>query len=577
MTASPPSGDGAIILPSGGGTTGELLRATDWSATALGPAASWPASLKAIVRMMLATRQPTCLFWGPHLINLYNDGFIGLLGEKHPRAMGQPARECWSDAWPVVGQLLTNVVERGEAVLFEQMKIPIVRRGRLEDAWWNYSYSPLFDDAGTIAGVLVVATETTAEVAGRHSLEAARVEADVAREKLHALFLQAEAASGAKDEFLAMVSHELRNPLNAILGWSRLLSSGTRQPSQMEKGLEIIERNAKAQAKLIDEILDVSRITSGKVLLELRNVHLSSVIQSAVDSIRPAAEAKAVRLVWSAAEGSVDLIADEDRLHQVVWNLLTNAVKFTDPGGEVRITTERDGANVAIRVADTGQGIPPSLLPFVFDRFRQGDASTTKHHAGLGLGLAIVRSLVALHGGTVSAHSEGPGRGALFEIVLPLRAVEPVAPVAPLAVGDSGPAPASGAGATSLAGTRVLVVDDEDDARELVATVLQRAGAQVTAVGSVAAAMAVLASTPITVVVSDIGMPTEDGHTLAQRMRADASSAIRAVPALALTAYARAEERQRALNAGFQEHLSKPFRPDLLIRSVAALASRRHL
>ena len=645
---------------------------------------------------MLGTRQATCLFWGPELINLYNDGFIPLLGEKHPSAMGQRARECWSDAWPVVGGLLAGVVTEGKAVLFEEMLIPIVRRGCLEDAWWNYSYSPLFDDGGTIAGVLVVATETTGEVAGRKQLEAAKLEAELARQELQGVFMQtplpmallkgpdhrftlvnepyralvardvrgralaeafteeevgyylpfldrvyetgepvslqeaflrlvdpsgaaveryidvgyhpyrdaagqvtgilaiihdvtskvaartheselrqvAEAANRAKDEFLATVSHELRNPLNAILGWSRLLST-SRKPGRLERGLAIIEKNAWAQAKLIDDILDVSRITSGKVVLDLRRVQFANVIKNAVESIRPAAAAKGIRLALDLADTTVEFVADEDRLQQIVWNLLSNAVKFTPPGGEVRIAAAtRGGSCVSIRVEDTGKGIAAELLPYVFDRFRQGDASTTKRHGGLGLGLAIVRHLVELHGGTVNASSAGEGRGAVFEVVLPIPAVAPRAPAPQASPVGEELLPPRAISVDSLGGVHVLVVDDEEDARELLANVLQEAGAVATVASSVAEALAVLATTAISVIVSDVGMPIEDGYTLLRRLRADARVAVRQIPALALTAYARPEDRQRAMGAGFQEHAAKPVDPDVLVSTVAALVGR---
>jgi signal transduction histidine kinase/CheY-like chemotaxis protein len=680
----------------GGGAAGDVLRAVDWSQNPLGAIAQWPLSLKASVRAMLATRQATCLFWGSELINLYNDGFIPLLGEKHPAAMGQRARDCWSDAWPVVGGLLADVVSQGKAVLFEEMLIPIVRRGRLEDAWWNYSYSPLFDDDGAIAGVLVVATETTGEVSGRKQLEAAKLDAELARQELQAVFMQAplpmallkgpehlftlvnepyralvardvrgrtlaeafteeeagyyrpfldgvygtgravalqeaflrlvdpdgtaverhidvgyhpyrdaaghvtgvlaiihdvtskvaartheselrkaaEAANRAKDEFLATVSHELRNPLNAMLGWSRLLAV-SHEPGRLEKGLAIIERNARAQAKLIDDILDVSRITSGKVLLELQRVQLANVIKNAIESIRPAAAAKGIRLVLDLADTTVEFVADEDRLQQIVWNLLSNAVKFTPAAGEVRVAASTTtSSSVSIRVEDTGKGIAAELLPYVFDRFRQGDASTTKRHSGLGLGLAIVRHLVELHGGTVSARSAGEGRGAVFEVVLPIPAVAPRGPTAeasPVGKEISRPRTVT---TDSLAGIHVLVVDDEHDARDLLATVLQEAGAVVTTASSVAEALAILATIAISVVVSDVGMPVEDGYTFLRRLRAEAPVALRKIPALALTAYARAEDRQRATSAGFQEHATKPVDPDVLVSTVAALVGR---
>ena len=269
-------------------------------------------------------------------------------------------------------------------------------------------------------------------------------------------------------------------------------------------------------------------------------------------------------------------MADQERLQQIVWNLLSNAVKFTPAGGEVRISAAaKEGASVSIRVEDTGKGIAAELLPYVFDRFRQGDTSTTKRHGGLGLGLAIVRHLVELHGGTVSARSAGEGRGAVFEIVLPIAALSPRTPtpeeVSPPSELVSRPRAVT---AESLAGVHVLVVDDEADARELLAAALQEAGAFVTAAASVAEALAVVATTAISVVVSDVGMPVEDGYTFLRRLRAEAPVALRQIPALALTAYARAEDRQRATSAGFQEHAAKPIDPDVLVSTVAALVGR---
>lgn len=680
-------------LPSGG-AAGDLLRETDWAATPLGPMRQWPLSLLTMVRALLSTRQATCLFWGPELINLYNDGFVPLLGEKHPQAMGKRARECWSDAWPVVGDMLADVLSRGRAVLFEEMLVPIVRTGRLEDAWWNYSYSPAYDDQGSIAGVLVVATEVTAEVAARKQLEAARFQAELARQELHALFMQvplplallegsehrfvlvnapyralvsrdvlnrslsevfsddesahyrpfldrvyqsgeavrlheapfrtldvdgvlkerfidvgyhpyldaegtvrgvlaiihdvtdkvaartreselrhsAEAANLAKDEFLAIVSHELRNPLNAILGWARLLV-GNSDPARTEKGLAVIERNAKAQAKLIEGILDMSRIVSGKVVLELRRVRLASVIQNAAESVRPAAAAKDIQLILDLDRAHLDFIADEHRLQQVVWNLLSNAVKFTGPGGHVRIRAGQLHSQVSIRVEDTGAGITADLLPHVFDRFRQGDASTTKRHGGLGLGLAIVRHLVELHGGTVKAQSDGVGRGASFEILLPIRAVEPRVPASTAAPLDDPNDRLPDTEAELLTGVRVLVVDDEDDARDLVATVLEQSGAIVSTAASAAEAIATLASTSVAAIISDIGMPLVDGYSLVQHLRSAAPDPMKNIPAIALTAYARAEDRKRAMQAGFQEHVPKPVDPEALVALVAALVA----
>jgi CheY-like chemotaxis protein len=301
-------------------------------------------------------------------------------------------------------------------------------------------------------------------------------------------------------------------------------------------------------------------------------VQLSNVVYNAVESIRPAAEAKQIRIDVTLEEMNVDFIADEDRLQQVVWNLLSNAVKFTPSGGEVRVNARRESSRISIRVEDSGVGIAPAFLPHVFERFRQHDASTTKRFAGLGLGLAIVRHLVELHGGTVEARSEGVGHGSSFEVSLPIRAIEPRREGASMPARGATPiSEAHKIAKDTLEGVHVLVVDDEDDARDLLMTVFRDAGAAVTEASSAAVAMAVLASSSISVIVSDIGMPSVDGYTFIQRVRSE-TTARRDVPALALTAFARAEDRKRAVAAGFQEHVAKPVDPVVLVNKVAVLA-----
>jgi signal transduction histidine kinase/CheY-like chemotaxis protein len=549
----------------GGGIAGGLVRALDWKSTSLGAPRDWPLALVSQVRTMLATAQPMCIFWGPQLVNLYNDGFLPILGEKHPLAMGQGAKECWGEAWPVVGQQLLRA-QQGECVFNEEVLVPIARAGCVADAWFNYSYSPLFDDDGQSNGVLVICTEVTSGVTARKQLEALAIQQSTARKQAEALREQAEAASRAKDDFLATVSHELRTPLNAILGWAGILTQpGGR--ARIERALPIIERNARAQARIIDDILDVSRVISGKLMLSPTAIDVAGVIGHAVDSVRPAAVAKGVRLHVETNVGS-PWIADADRLQQIVWNLVSNAVKFTPTGGQVSVRAHEDSQQLRIVVTDTGKGIPPSFLPYVFDRFRQGDASATRHHGGLGLGLAIVRHLVELHGGVVTARSRGESFGATFEAVLPRRAIETFEP--PLsdsdAVSASEPPPGDRA---SLHDVVVLVLDDERDARELAAVVLEDAGATVVQSGDVTAALSALRETSVSAIVSDIGMPGEDGFSFLSRVRADAS--MRFVPALALTAFARAEDRRQALAAGFQRHLAKPIQPDKLVAAVAAL------
>ena len=269
----------------GGGAAGSLIRELDWTRTSLGSPRSWPTALVAHVRAMLATHQPMCIFWGPELVNLYNDGFLPILGEKHPAAMGQRAEDCWREAWPIVGPQLLRAMQ-GECIFNEEVLVPIARGGRIDDAWFNYSYSPLFDDGGSSAGVLVICTEITNEVRARKEIEALAVQQATARKQAEISRNQAETASRAKDDFLASVSHELRTPLNAILGWSTILE----QPGghdRIDRAIPIIQRNARAQAKIIDDILDVSRIISGKLLLNPTPIDIASVIHAAVDSVRP--------------------------------------------------------------------------------------------------------------------------------------------------------------------------------------------------------------------------------------------------------------------------------------------------
>jgi signal transduction histidine kinase len=384
---------------------------------------------------------------------------------------------------------------------------------------------------------------------------------------------RAEEASRAKDEFLAVVSHELRTPLNAILGWSRLLRAGGLDPARVGQAIEVIDRNAEAQAQLIEDLLDISRITSGKLRIQLRPVDLGEVVEAALDVVRPSAEVKGIRLQATVDASAGPLVGDPDRLQQVVWNFLTNAVKFTPKGGRVWVRVRPVDSYVEIEVGDDGAGIAPSFLPHVFERFRQAEGGASRSHGGLGLGLAIVKSLVELHGGTVEARSDGPGKGATFVARLP---------VAPLRVGDAGrPAvhprargEAPGfARPSQLAGARVLVVEDDPDGRELIATVLAQCGAEVTTAGSAAEAFELIMESRFDALVSDIGMPGEDGYVLIRRVRAMAGEGGR-TPAVALTAFARSEDRTHALAAGFDLHVAKPVEPAELVLVLARLVER---
>ena len=377
----------------------------------------------------------------------------------------------------------------------------------------------------------------------------------------------AERTNQLKDDFLATLSHELRTPLSAILGWAQVLRRGTRDQADLHRGLQSIERNARAQAQLIEDLLDMSRITSGKVLLDLQTIVPASIIASAIETLRPAADAKHIAIHSNIASDAGRITGDPSRIQQVIWNLLSNALKFTPQGGRVEIGVRREASRLAITVSDNGVGIKKDFLPHVFDRFRQADASTTRRHGGLGLGLAIVKHLVEQHGGTVTVSSAGDMQGASFTVRLPLGTR--TAPARP----KGGDLPAS----HDLRGVTVLLVDDEADARELTARILRDSNAEVHGAGNVAQALQLLDQVHPHVLVSDIGMPDADGFDLLAQIRAHASSDAARLPALALTAFAQPQDRQRALASGFQAWVSKPLDPAELLAAVAQLAATRSL
>ena len=402
----------------------------------------------------------------------------------------------------------------------------------------------------------------------------AREEAEQSAAEKERLYREAQESSRLKDEFLATVSHELRTPLTAILGWAHMLRTGQYSGDSALKAFETIERNARAQSQLIDDLLDVSRIVTGKLRIDVRPLDPNSFIEAAIEAVRPAAEAKGVRLQKIMDTGTVSVSGDPVRLQQVVWNLLSNAVKFTRRGGKVQVRMERVNSHVEIAVSDTGAGISPEFLPHVFDRFRQADMGTTRRYGGMGLGLAIVRHLVELHGGSVSAESAGEGQGSTFTVLLPVAPVyqaeasgERVHPAAR----DTMP---SFDCAERLDGLRVLVVDDEPDTRELLKAGLGQCGAEVAAAGSAAEALAAISSGAPDLLISDIGMPEEDGYELIRRVRELPAEGGGKVPAIALTAYARTEDRLHALRAGYEMHVPKPVEMAELVTVAASLARR---
>lgn len=451
---------------------------------------------------------------------------------------------------PEIPARIRRVFETGKPAEVRAAPVRITRDGVESVTYWDSVNLPIYDTSGAIEGVMTFDLDVTDAVNARRELE--RV-------------------SRAKDEFLATMSHELRTPLNAIHGWSSILRRKPRQESTLERGLEVIERNAKAQTRLVNDLLDMSRIISGKLDLKLIKIEVFPLILCAAEVIRPAADAKGVRLVVDVDPSVGEMMADPDRLQQIVWNLLSNAVRFTPKGGCVTLTGDRAATGISIRVEDTGIGIAPEHLLHIFERFRQVDSSTTRAHGGLGLGLAIVRYLVEAHGGTVEGRSEGIGHGSEFSVRLPIRAVNTakveIEPVESRP-GDAVDEPVSSA---SLVNVRVLVVDDDADSRELVGMVLQGAGAQVTAVASAPEAFEALhAHGPFEIILSDIGMPEADGYSLMRSLRASGAN----VPAIALTAYARTEDAQRAKSAGFQAHLAKPVDTGRLIEAVRTWSSQ---
>jgi PAS domain S-box-containing protein len=590
---------------SGGGVTGEIMRSIDWAQTPVGPIETWSISLRTAVGILLHSRHPMFLWWGPELTQFYNDAYLPSFGvEKHPAAMGGRGRETWPEIWSIIGPKIDDVMSRGESTWDEDALVPILRNGKIEDVYWTYGYSPVFDDAGDVGGVLVVCTETTERVLAAQREQVALAEAELERSRILRLFAEApagicivrgpglvieftneeychlvgrselvgkqllealpelkeqgvderlrdvmrsgetfigresrvandggvpgprerfftfiwsplrepngvvdsvsmfafdvtdqviarrkaedlavqleravvsehtarqtaEVANQAKDDFLATVSHELRTPLTAMLGWARMLIDGKISPSKREHALTVIERNAVAQARLIDDLLDVSRIIAGNMRLHFAAVDIARVVESAIDSVRPALDAKSIELHTAMGPVMSSVVGDPNRLQQVVWNLLVNAAKFTHKGGRVQVTLKCHTLHVELRIDDNGRGISADFLPRVFDRFRQAETGHSRSPGGLGLGLAISRHLVELHRGSLDAYSEGEGRGSSFVLTLPLAPVVK----APIPRSTTSGEP-DFEDRKELEGLRVLVVDDEQDARERTTSIL---------------------------------------------------------------------------------------------------------
>ena len=513
------------------------------------------------------------------IITSWNAGAQRIFGYTAEEAIGKPVTMLIPLDHPDEEPTILARLRKGERI--EHYETVRVRKdGRHIDI--SLTVSPIKGPNGQIVGASKIARDITDQRNARKALDAAyaaanraRSEAEQAAAEKERLYQKAEESSRLKEEFLATISHELRTPLSAILGWTRMLRLGQLSEEDHVKALDTIERNARAQAQLIDDLLDVSRIVTGKLRMDVRPSDPNSFIDAAVEAVRPAAEAKGVRVQKVMDTGTVVIPGDPVRLQQVIWNLLSNAIKFTPRGGHVQIRSERVNSHLEIVVSDTGQGIAPDFLPHVFDRFRQADQKTSRQHGGMGLGLAIVRHLVELHGGVVLAASEGLGHGATFTVQLPITPVYQV----DTSGGRVHPAardllPAHEA-TDRLDGLTILVVDDEPDTRELLRRGLEYCGATVRLAGSAAAALKALDEQVPDVMISDIGMPGSDGYELIRQIRHRETENGRHVAAIALTAYTRVEDRLHALRAGYDMHVPKPVELTELCAVAVSLTRRK--
>lgn len=504
-----------------------------------------------------------------HIVRHVNAAFSRLVGKQATELVGRPFAEAVPEGEEnKCLSLFDRVYYTGTPeILVEQ------EHSQTPPVYWSYSVWAIRGANERPVGVMIQVSDATEMATFRRQVMAMNEQLLLSATRQHELTETAEIANRLKDQFLATLSHELRTPLTSIVGWSEMLGNPQLDPATSIRAIETIRRNARMQVQMIDDLLDVSRIISGKLRLSVQSIDLSAIIIAAVDTARPAAEAKEIELQLQLDSAAWQVSGDPDRLQQAAWNLISNAVKFTPQGGRVLVRLERVASHVEITVSDTGKGIAPEFLPHVFDRFRQADATNTRAHSGLGLGLAIVRQLVELHGGTVRAASAGEGLGATFTVSLPLVAVrgatndaERVPPQAStLPEFDCPP---------QLADLRVLVVDDEADTREMLQVVLESCGAQVSTANSAATALAAIREEKFDVLISDIGMPEEDGYSLIAKVRALHKEQGGSVPAAALTAYAREEDRIRTLRSGFQIHVPKPISLNELVAVVANLAGR---
>jgi len=525
-----------VVIPqlqsvfSGGGHVGELMRSHDWSSSPLGPPERWPQSLRTVVDLLLQSRFPMFVAWGPDLRFLYNDPYAEILGAKHPAALGRRFYDIWSEIWPDISPLV-DAAMNGQATYREDLPLVMNRKGYDEQTWFTFSYSPVRDETGTVAGMFCACTETTEKVLSEEQLR----EAD-----------------RRKDEFIAMLAHELRNPLAPIRTGLELIRVAGNTPDAVDRVRSMIERQVEHMVRLIDDLLDVSRITSGKIQLQREPTPLAGLLNGAIDANRGAITAKQIRLEVDLPDAACVLDVDPTRFVQVVSNLLHNATKFTDPGGFIHVSARLSGddgpapRSLLLSVADSGIGISADFLPRVFDLFTQGDRGSAQ--PGLGIGLALARRLVEMHGGRIDVRSEGAGRGSEFRIELPLSTQVPASRI-PAAV------------ERRSIECRVIVIDDNRDAASATAMLVEALGGECrTAADGECALRDIRASRP-DVVLLDIGMPGVDGYETCRRIRREFGDDIFVV---ALTGFGQEQDKARAQDAGFSAHLTKPADPAAL-------------
>ena len=674
----------------GGGETGALVRSIDWSKTPLGAIASWPGSLKTTVGTLLHSRHPMFLWWGRELIQIYNDAYVPSFGKgKHPAALGQRGEDCWQENWPIISPQIEDVMKRAQASWHDDQLVPVWRNERIEDVYWTYGYSPVFEESGSVGGTLVVCIETTPRVLAERRLRAlrslaqrtasattvdavlaaaaeifettkndipfamiyarasdgtlaiahavglsegeqsavdtacrplletpikqapidvmfiapigdgkgartnagfivfglsprltfddayrdhltqltdhlalalARIETYRAREQgmgeRERLLAELEQANRAKDEFLAMLGHELRNPLAPIVTALHLMKE--QADGNVNREQEIIERQVNHLVRLVDDLLDVSRIARGKVTLRKELVEIGSIVGNAVEMAGDLLEEHRHQLSIELPLEGARIEGDPVRLAQVVANLLTNAARYTEPGGKISLRAAREGDQILVAVKDTGIGIDPELLPHVFDLFVQGRRSADRKEGGLGLGLALVKSFVTMHGGAVAARSDGIGRGSEFELRLPTSSKEmPVAPP----MSDAAPA-------VSKRAKRILIVDDNIDSAEMMMTMLRSVGYEVSVAHDGPDALATAEQFSPDIALLDIGLPVMDGYELGERLHATAHAAHCRL--IALTGYGQDHDRAHSKASGFEAHLVKPVDMRNLLQLLAA-------